>query len=332
MNTKPQLTILTLPIPNGPDALQQNLWLAARQLKYWCQGKRSPKYSGHYAVTRSVVEGMSKAGLQVNHNPRRLSHVASRVHVLSSIKALRQMIGWKRQGLINQLTCGPNIVVRSQDFNSILASPEIDAVVNHTDWGCDFWAADHPELRDRCLCWGAGVDTDFWEPPSAAARNTILVFDKRRVSENPDRVKPYIRYLESLGYEVEHLVRCGSSGYTLAQYRSLLHCAQLMVGFTVGSESQGIAWTEAWAADVPTLIMQQTENEYNGLRYRCNTAPFLTLATGYFFEDFKDFKQKFQGWEQGQMVFHPRKWVLQHMSDEITAMNLYNKLQQLSYK
>ncbi|XGB39809.1 MAG: hypothetical protein LVT47_02640 [Cyanobacteria bacterium LVE1205-1] len=324
--TTPEITILTLPVPDGPGGLQQQLWLTGRHLNYWRRGHSPPRYSGHYAVTRSITEGLARTKLPVNYNPLRTDEVAERVHVLASVQALRQMVRWKQKGIIRQLTCGPNIAVRSSDCNSILASLEIDAVVNHVEWACDFWAMDHPELRSRCLCWSAGVDVAFWKPIDNSQRSHILVFDKRREDQDPERVKPYITYLKESGWPVDILTRCGRQGYTSEEYRFLLHRAAMMVGFTVGSESQGIAWAEAWAADVPTLILQQTENVYQELRYRCNTAPFLTPSTGVFFDDFYDFQHQFEQWQQGRYAFHPRQWVLEHMSDEVCACNLYEKL------
>jgi hypothetical protein len=322
---KNQLTLLTLPVPDGPDGLRHRLWLAARQVNYWRKFQRQPRYGGHYAVTRSLVEGMAKAGLPVNYNPQRTSEVAENVHVFG-VQNLRQMIRWKREGIIQQLTCGPNVVVRSSEANSILASPEIDAVVNHADWACDFWALDNPELRYRCLSWFAGVDTDFWRPVGQVLRDRILVFDKRREDQDPERIKSYIEYLKKEGWQVDVLTRCGRQGYDLENYRNLLQRAALMIGFTVGSESQGIAWTEAWASNVPTLILQQTENFYQGIRFRCSTAPVLTSATGAFFNDFDGFVEQFKLWRSGHQTFNPREWVLDNMSDEVCASDLYEKL------
>lgn len=300
-----------------------------RQIKIFLLGKKISSYGGHHAVTRSVVEGIANARLPANYNPRLPSRLAERVHVLSGVQALRQMIRWKKRGWIKQLTCGPNVVVRASDFNSVLASPEIDAVFNHADWACQFWAIEHPELRSRCLCWGAGVDTNFWKPNHEGSRNRILVFDKRQNNQGPERIKPYVSYLQGIGWSVDVLTRYEQGGYTLAQFRSLLHRAALMIGFTVGSESQGIAWAEAWAADVPTLILQQKKNTYQGLKFCCNTAPYLTQSTGAFFYDFHDFKCQFELWRSEKHVFSPREWVLAHMSDEVCARDLYGKLMNL---
>jgi len=326
MNKLYRVTILTLPVPDGPNYLFYKFWLLIRYLKYFFRGKKPPFYSGHYSVTRSVIEGALKLGLELNYNPKKINDVAEIVHVLGGIMPLKQMILWKRKGLINQLSCGPNIVVRSSEKKSILASKEIDLLVNHSKWACELWAFDHPELLKRTFCWAVGVDTLFWKPLFHKINNKILIFDKRKKEDDPSRVKHYVEFLRSEGWEVNVLTRCGQMGYSINEYRSLLHDSILMIGFTVGSESQGIAWAEAWATNTPTLILQNLENEYEGLKYKCSTAPFLSHSTGAFFTDFEDFKIKFLLWKQNKFYFEPRKWVLNNMSDEICAENLYNLL------
>jgi hypothetical protein len=326
MNKLNKITILTLPIPDGPNYFVYKLWLLVRFFKYLLRGKLPPIYSGHFSVTRSLVEGAKKRGLQVNYNPKKKADVADIVHVIGGIKPLSQMIIWKRKGYIKFLSCGPNIAVRSIEYNSILASKEIDLLVNHSKWACDLWAYDYPELINRTCCWAAGVDTNFWQPFGEKKSKNILIFDKRRKEDDPFRINEYVQYLKDLGWEVNILTRSANTRYTLSHFRSLLQNTILMIGFTVGSESQGIAWTEAWAANVPTFILQQEENEYQGLKYNCSTAPFLTQSTGIFFNNFEDFRQKFSQWELGQFSFSPRQWVLNNMSDEICAENLYNIL------
>lgn len=329
--TTPEITLLTLPVPDGPHALQQRLWLTGRRLNYWRKGQRPPRYSGHYAVTRSLVEGMVKAALPVNHNPQQMTSVAERVHVPGGVHALRQAILMKQRGDIKQLTCGPNIAVLASDHDSILQSPEIDAVVNHTEDAMAFWRADAPELR--YLLWAAGVDPEFWRPGHSGQRDRILIFDKHvDPGTDPARILPYVAYLESLGYGVDILRRNDSEGegYTAQTFLSLLQSAALMVGFTMyHGESQGIAWAEAWSTDVPTLILSKEGTIYEGRPLFLKSAPFLTPSTGALFDNFGDFQHQFDLWRHGLHAFRPRQWVLEHMSDEVSARDLYNKLMNL---
>jgi hypothetical protein len=91
-----------------------------------------------------------------------------------------------------------------------------------------------------------------------------------------------------------------------------------MVGFVI-DESQGLAWAEAWSADVPTLIWRNIENSNRGRSYVTSTAPYLSINTGLFFDDFENFKIIFAKWESKKDEFRPREWVLENMSDEVCA-------------
>ena len=98
-----------------------------------------------------------------------------------------------------------------------------------------------------------------------------------------------------------------------------------MLGFAT-SESQGLAWAEAWAADVPTLIWRNTSNVSNGRRYNCSTAPYLCAKNGLFFDDLEHFKVQFRYWESNRAQFKPRAWTLGNMSDEVCAKLLYDEV------
>ena len=323
---KPRLTVLTDPVPDGLQALYEYGYRFLRLLRNSISRRsltRNTKYGGHFSVTRSLVEGLPKIGADFNYNPSSAEDLFEIVHVVGGVRALQQMIQFKKIGRIKKLFAGPNITVFSTDAESILAAPEIDGVVNHCDFACELWAVDHPELLNRCFRWPAGVDTQYWLPNHTKGKKTILIFDKRRVEDDPMRIRPYVKYLCEQGWGVEVIARCGELGYRPEEYRALLQKSALMVGFTVGSESQGIAWAEAWSCDVPTLILRNTRNTYQGRSFSCTTAPFLTPHNGLFFDDLEDFKIQFYYWQTHRDQFTPRAWVLENMSDEVSARLLY---------
>jgi hypothetical protein len=298
---------------------------AARSLRDRIDPPRARKngiaYRGHFAVTRSLVEGLAKAGLPHVYNPRSLRDVSEHVVVLAGVRALRQAIELKRKGRIKRLFAGPNIVVFSSDADSILASPEIDMVVTPCDWVIDMYLEDHPSLRGRCYAWPAGVDTGYWKPCADVERDRILIFEKQ-VKGPVGPVEPYAEYLRGLGHRVS-ILRYGS--YTHAEYLRELQKSNLMIGF-VTDESQGIAWAEAWSTDVPTLIWSNSSNVYRGRRYRCTTAPYLHSENGLSFTDMDDFRQKFTQWREIPNQFSPRAWTLANMSDEVCASMLYERI------
>ncbi len=322
------ISILTDPLPQGGYLLSELFRKSGRFVR---DQIKPPKYNyglyrGHYAVTRSLIEGLKKAGLPHNYNPWRVSQLADTVVVLAGIRSLRQAIELKRKGRIKRLFAGPNIVIYSTDYDSLLAASEVDTAITPCDWVVDLYVEDNPSLAKRCWAWPAGVDVDYWTPGPALSRQNILIFEKQ--NKGPvGPVGPYAEYLRQLGYLVE-VIQYGSFNHK--DYLCALQRACLMVGFVI-DESQGLAWAEAWSTGVPTLIWRNEQNTNRGRTYRTSTAPYLTTATGAFFADFDEFKQQFEQWQLARNSFRPREWVLEHMSDEVCARDLYTKLMNLTH-
>jgi hypothetical protein len=267
------------------------------------------------------VEGLEKLGINFNYAPLGLRHLADTVVVLAGVDTLQQAIYLKSKGYIRKLFAGPNIVIFSSDYGSILASPEIDAVITPSHYIDDLYIEDNPGLKGKIFSWPAGVDTEYWKPESALKRDRILIFEKQ--NKGPvGPVEPYADYLRKIGWDVE-VMRYGS--FRHHQYRDSLQRSSLMLGF-VTDESQGIAWAEAWSCNVPTLIWRNTSNVYRGRQYKCSTAPYLCEDNGLFFDDLEHFKERFAYWVAHRDQFHPRTWTLANMSDEVSARQLYERV------
>jgi hypothetical protein len=324
-----KVTILTDPMMIGREAIPEKVRRFIRRIKNILQQRNCnthQQYRGHIAVTRSLVEGFKKIGVNFNYNPKNITELADTVIVLAGVRTLRQAIRLKKEGKIHKLFAGPNIVHFSSDFRSILSSPEVDAAITPCDWVLDSYVADNPSLKNRIFTWPAGVDTEYWKPRKGIKRDHILIFDKDSYLVDLERIQPYVSFLKKQGWEVDVLIRSNKVGYTREQYLNLLQHSCLMVGFTGGSESQGIAWAEAWASDVPTLIWRNTKQVLHGRLLSVSTAPYLCKSNGIFFDDLEQFKQKINYWQAHREQFHPRRWVIENMSDEICAKRLLEKI------
>jgi hypothetical protein len=281
--------------------------------------KRS-RYRGHFAVTRSLVEGLKKLDVNAAYNPDSMAGVGRTVGVLSGISPLRQAIKWKREGRIDRLIAGPNVVDFPSQHDGLIASREVDLCVTPSALVRELYEDDCPALRGRCATWPAGVDTDFWCPGGEAPRaRHVLIFEKptRWPLESS---AAYAKLLRDRGYEVS-TIRYGH--YLPADYRAVLRRSALMIGFA-STESQGLAWAEAWATNVPTLLWRQDAITFThpargvGV-YPTSTAPYLSGQTGAFFDGVPAFEALVDSWEARPEQFSPRTWVLGHMSDEICA-------------
>lgn len=315
--SRPKISILTDPVPFGiyfPVEVAKHL---LRKVKRWLRPLPHymvSNYRGHPAVTRSLVEGLTKINASANYNPKSFNEIGETVVILSGAPALQQAIKLKRNGHIKKILAGPNILEFPSDYNALISSKEVDLCITPCEWTNRLYEDICPELIGRCIAWPAGVDTSYWKPDTTKHRSTILIYEKQR--KGPvGPVEPYKKWLESQGYKVE-IIKCGE--YTASVFINILERTQLMVGFVI-DESQGLAWAEAWSADVPTLIWRNTKNSNRGRTYETSTAPYLSKNTGLFFDNLENFKNVFSKWESEKDSFNPRQWVLENMSDEVCA-------------
>ncbi len=316
---RPLLTVLTDPLPVGRFLVKETLKRAARPLRDLLRPRpiflRSCPYRGHFGVTRSLVEGLRKINVSANYNPDRMAEVGPIVVILSGINALKQAITWKRQGRIDRLLAGPNILVLPSDYPDVISLPEVDICITPSDWVSRAYEDECPALAGRCSAWPAGVNTEYWQPAAdPRCPNQVLLYAKRDISLIPICVS----VLERRHYNVR-ILAYGS--HDRDEYRDALRQSSLLIGFST-SESQGLAWAEAWSVDVPTLLWFQDHHVWHGRTLASSTAPYLSPRTGLFFTSVPEFESALTGWETTKAGFLPRRWVLENMSDEICAQRL----------
>jgi hypothetical protein len=145
-------------------------------------------------------------------------------------------------------------------------------------------------------------------------RRQILVYRKNPVPV----VDECILELQRRNYDVKTLTY---GSYSKDQYLKELRRCAFMVGFSF-SESQGIAWTEAWSTNVPTLLWYQDGSVHRGQRLSSSTAPYLSASTGMSFQDLPEFRSLLDRWNLASRAFRPRHWVLENMSDRVSARAL----------
>jgi hypothetical protein len=238
------------------------------------------------------------------------------VIVLSGISALKQAIRLKKKGRIKKLLAGPNLVNYPSDHKKIITSSQVDVCITPSIWTDSLYQKDCPDLIGRCQIWPAGVDVEYWIPQTEIRKNLVLIYRKNTAGPI-DSVEPYVDWLIKNGNQVE-VLDCGN--YSSGEYRDLLSRSKIMIGF-VYSESQGLAWAEAWAMDVPTLIWGNSARLSLEHKEK-STAPYISSHTGLTFEDFESFKKSFFLCEDSDFGnFSPRKWVIENMSDQAVAKN-----------
>ena len=319
---RPQITILTDPVRSGPYSFIEPARSLARNIRHRFNPRpafRRSRYRGHFAVTRSMVEGLQKIGIPFSYNPSKLAEVGEVVVAPGGFAALHQAIQWKRKGFIRRLLAGTNLVDFPSECRKLMCAEEIDLLLVPADWVRDNFIADCPELRGRVISWPAGVDTAYWHPGAGKSQKRCLIYEKQLAGrERVGPVSDYVRIIEERGYQTS-LIQYGT--YMPDYYLRALRRSCALIGFVL-NETQGIAWAEAWSANVPTLLWNQAFVNYKRRTYPASTAPYLTSRTGLFFTSLTEFEAVFEQWSKNRDLFHPRQWVIENMSDEVCARRL----------
>ena len=143
-----------------------------------------------------------------------------------------------------------------------MCAEEIDLLLVPGDWVRDNFIADCPELRGRVISWPVGVDTAYWHPGAGKSQEQCLIYEKQLVGrERVGPVSDYVRIIEKRGYQTE-------PSFNMARICPMITCRTLrrscaLVGFVL-NETQGIAWAEAWSANIPTLWRTEAFVTYKG--------------------------------------------------------------------
>jgi hypothetical protein len=317
--TVPSLTVLTTPVLAPSRRAYQRVRRSLRPLvKPGVPLPPANPYPGHHALTRSVVEGMRRAGLDFNYNPRSIGDVAAVVYAPAN-EALRQAVEWKREGRVAFVAAGPVNALTLHDEGGVLGLPEIDLLIVASDWVRDFYREHAPHLLAKMRVCPCGVDVDAWTPSPDRQRRSAVVYWK---SGDESFCSAVEQIATTHGWNP---VRVRYGAHASADFKQALDAAGVAV-FLSSYETQGLALAEAWAMDVPTLVWDPQEVvEWRGVMFRAgSSAPYLTAATGIAWRTLEQLDASFACLARTPARFEPRGWVKSHMTDEICARRLFD--------
>ncbi|MFI5179367.1 MAG: hypothetical protein ACHQO8_12415 [Vicinamibacterales bacterium] len=320
--TRPALTVLTAPILPAPQRAYQRARRALRPLvKPGIAPPATTPYPGHYALTRSVVEGLRAIRADFNFNPTRLSDL-SRVVYAPANEALRQAAALKREGAIDYLVAGPVNALFADESDGVLRLPEIDRLIVACEWARDL-LADAPQLVEKSRVCPCGVDADVWTP-SPGAKPKAVVYWKSGAESFCREVEAIVR-----ARGLEPVVVASAHGdharFTPASFRQALDASVVSV-FLSTFETQGIALAEAWSMDVPTIVWNPCgQAEWRGRSFHSSSScPYLMPATGLAWRTLDECGAALDEALRHRGRFQPRQWVLDHMTDAICSRQLYD--------
>lgn len=280
-----------------------------------CIGIR--EHRGPNGVVESLLSGLNELGIKYNYNPRYKSDVYKTVVVLGYVDTLKLAIKMKVDGDITRLLAGPNLVVYSTDYESIIGNEYIDTVIVPSSEVKKRYINDLPILKDKVEVWPAGVDINYWKPNHDKKQQALLYVKTGSLK----MIKSVEVYLEKhkINYSV---IEYGK--YNMSEYKRLLSEAAYAI-FLSESESQGIALLEAWSMNVPTLVWNPGQVAYEGkLIKNTSSCPYLTQDTGDHWKNLEVFKKKFDTFTSNINQYKPRWWVVNNMTNIHSAIRIIN--------
>ena len=317
----PFLTVLTTPVPSARARLVRDLRGVARRIvKPGAPLPAVSPYPGHFALVRSVVEGLRAIGADFNFNPERLSEVARVVYAPAN-EALLQAIALKRAGRIDYLVAGPVNALFADECDGILRAPEIDRLIVAHEWALELFRQT-PALEAKSRACPCGVDVEWWKPSARAATRIALVYWKSGDEAFCEQVERIVR---ACGLEPRRIrsMHGEHSIFSPADYRRLLGESAIGV-FLSTFETQGLALAEAWSMDVPTVVWDpQGTAAWRGRSFASrSSAPYLTPAAGRTFRTLDELEPVLRAALADRSAFRPREWVLANMTDAICSARL----------
>ncbi|MFT3768668.1 MAG: glycosyltransferase [Minicystis sp.] len=229
------------------------------------------------------------------------------------------LAGWP---LPNPALLGPGLLDHPAMAPGLMEDPRFFAYLVPSEWT----RAMYERLYEgRCALWFAGIDLDAWPDLRAHPKDIdFLVYDKVtvRAADYEDRlVKPLITALEARGQR-HRVIRYGA--YEPGEYRALLARSRAMA-FLSESETQGIAYQQAMACNVPILAwdngfwLDPRRETWQRDPVPASSVPHFADASGLTFREASEIPAALDAFLAKRDRFEPRRFVEETLSLEASA-------------
>jgi glycosyltransferase involved in cell wall biosynthesis len=186
------------------------------------------------------------------------------------------------------------------------------------NWMRDMFATGYDSEMLRL--WFGGIDLSEWPDAKHLTKSIdVLVYDKIRWNRDtfvPNLLQPILDELSRRGLRF-HVLEYGR--YTHPRYRALLKRSRSMI-FLCEHETQGMAYQESLASDVPVLAWDQGY-WLDPNRHRWESGPVAATSVPYFsdqcgerFKGLHDLGPALDRFMSRLASYSPRRYVSQHLS------------------
>ena len=277
-------------------------------------GQRVSGFEVMFKVLARSLEGLGYRVL-VNHrrlaraNPRYPVGIAGYPHIL------------RRWSLPNPAVLGPGLLDHPRLAPALMDDPRFRSYLVTCDW----MKALFEKVYSRCGIWFAGHDLDEWPDYSAEPKDLdFLVYDKIRWDRErleASLLRPVLERLQArrLGFTV---LRYGRYGHR--EYRALLRRARGLI-FLCESETQGMAYQEAMACNVPVVAwvngywLDPQRTRFESAPVPATSVPYFSEQCGETFAGLPDFDGALDRFLGRRAAYQPRRYVAEHLSLDVSG-------------
>ena len=228
--------------------------------------------------------------------------------------------GWT---LPNPAVLGPGIYDHPKQAPALMKDARFRSYIAFCSWMKDLFATIYP--RDQIYLWFGGMDLAQWPDHSLQEKDIdFLVYDKIRWERDdliPSLRQPIIDELTRRGLRSE-IVQYGF--YTHESYRDLLRRSKAMI-FLCEHETQGMAYQEAMATNVPILAWDQgfwldpNRPKWEEMPVPASSVPYFSSECGETFTGATDFAAQLDTFLERRSTYTPRAWVAKNLSFQTSA-------------
>jgi hypothetical protein len=274
--------------------------------------------TGIETAFRLLVTSLERAGYRVvvndhalaRRNPRHPVGIAGYSHVLDLVS------------LPNPAVLGPGLFDHPAIAPRLMEDPRFASYLVPSAWTLAMFEATY---GGRCAIWFAGIDLSAWPDRRAHPKDIdVLVYDKvtcQSPTYDTTLVQPLLRTLKARGRSFHIL---NYAGYTHDEFRALLARSRAMA-FLSEHETQGIAYQEAMASNVPILAWDQgswlhpRRRQWQRDPVPASSVPYFSEACGVKFREVGEIPRAVDALLAGLDRFEPRRFVAANLSLRASA-------------